>query len=123
MMILAWTRSLSGVYPVLWYTALPAKGEGEPDSLNKIVQSHILTEEQERELDRMADGVSRIDALAKTFPYKPPEQGETTVDTPPTLGEVYRAIDGAVDAYRLRMRNHDGQSAQIDRENENHVPT
>lgn len=123
MMVFAWTRSMSGVYPTLWYTAPPARGEGEPDSLRRIVQSHLLTEEQERELDRMPDGVSRIDTLAKTFPYNVQEQSEPTVDTVPLLDMLNPAIDAAVDAYRQRMRKHDGQSVQIDRENTANVPT
>lgn len=122
MMVLAWTKTLSGkVYPTLWYTSLPAKGEGEPGTLASIVQSHTLTEEQERELDRMPDGVSRLDAVAKTFPYIPKEQDEPTVDTRDAADILAPAIDAAVDRYRQRMRKHDGQSAQIDRETAQHV--
>ena len=114
MMILAWTRSLSGVYPVLWYTELPSKGEGEPDSLNKILQHHTLTEEQERELDRMADGVSRVDAAAKTYPYIPKETADVPVDNIDLAVMLAPAIDAAVDRFKSRQRKLDGQYAHMD---------
>lgn len=121
MMILAWVRSMSGVYPVLYYTQLPTKGEGEPDSLNRILQHHTLTPEQEAELDRMPDGVSRVDAAAKTFPYNSTDTTTDPVDTVLTMREVLGAVDDAVYAYRQRMRKYDGQTAQIDKENGTNV--
>jgi hypothetical protein len=119
MMLLAWHRGSRGPYPVLHYVAIAAKGEGEPDTRNRIVQSNVLTEDQEKALDAMPDGVSRVDAAAKFYPYIPPYGVDEALDSPPTIGEVYGAIDGAVSDYRRRMRRFDGQTAQIDKENGN----
>lgn len=119
MMILAWHRSPQGPFPVLHYVSLPAKGEGDPDTRNRVVQSNRLTDDQEQALDALPDGVSRLDTAAKFYPYIPQQIAEGPLDSPPTLREVYGAIDGAVDAYRRRMRAFDGQTAQIDKENGN----
>lgn len=124
MMVLAWHRSNGSPYPVLHYVALPAKGEGDPDTRNRVMQSTVLTALDERFLDQMPDGVSRLDAAAKLYPYVPQKVDDTpldAVDKGPTLGEVFSAIDGAVDAYRHRMRAFDGQTAQIDKENARNV--
>lgn len=119
MMLLAWHRGNRGPYPVLHYVAIAAKGEGEPDTRNRVVQSDMLTEDQERALDALPDGVSRLDAAAKLYPYIPKKTDDGALDSPITVGEVYGAIDGAVSDYRRRMRAFDGQTAQIDKENGN----
>lgn len=121
MMVLAWHRSNGKPYAVLHYVALPAKGEGDPDTLNRVLQSNRLTDAQEKELDALPDGVSRLDAAAKLYPYKPKDDANEPLDTAPSLGEVYGAINGAVDDYRRRMRAFDGQTAQIDKENARNV--
>lgn len=121
MMVLAWHRSNGKPYAVLHYVALPARGEGEPGTLNRVLQSNKLTDEQEKELDALPDGVSRLDAAANFYPYIPKDDADGTLDSVPTLGEVYRAIDGAVDVYRHRMRAFDGQTAQVDKENARNV--
>jgi ABC-type cobalamin transport system ATPase subunit len=116
MMILAWHRTLSGVMPVLHYVQLSAKGEGDPGTQVRILQHNRLTDEQERELDRMPDGVSRVDAAAKTFPFKPKIEAVEAVDTGSPMDMLNLAIDTAVDDYRRRMRAKDGQTAHIDRD-------
>lgn len=117
MMILAWHRSSRAPFPVLHYVQIPAKGEGEPDTRNRIVQQDTLTEDQEKELDALPDGVSRLDRAAQFYPYRSQQTAAETVDTVFTMGEMLGAIDGAVDNYRRRMRAFDGQTAQIDKEN------
>ncbi len=120
MMTLAWHRSPRGPFPVLHYVAIPAKGEGEPDTRNRVVQSNVLTEAQEQELDALPDGVSRLDKAAQFYPYKPTETVTEPLDTVFTMGELLGAINGAVDDYRRRMRAFDGQTAQIDKERLSH---
>jgi hypothetical protein len=122
-MYLVWSKSFTGkVSPQLWYVALPIKGEGEPDTRNRVVQSHQIPDALMPTLDALPDGVARLDYLASIYPYKEPITADTALDTPLMLSEVTGAhIDGAVDAYRQRMRALDGQSAQIDKERANHV--
>lgn len=119
MMLLVWTKTLTGrVYPTLWYSALPAKGEGEPGTLASVVSSHKLTKEQEKAIDALPAGVSHTDAAAAFYPLQlNADEADKAVDSPPTMREVFMAIDGAVANYRHRMRAFDGQSAQIDKEN------
>lgn len=116
MMILAWHRGSRNPYAVLYYTALPAKGEGEPDSRNRILQHHELTRSEEFETDMLPNGVSRLDYLAEKFPYIPPTIVDKPVDTRDLADMLAPAIDVAVDAYRRRVRSQDGQSAHIDKE-------
>lgn len=117
MMLLVWTKSLTGVYPVLWFSPLPTKGEGEPDSLNKIVQHDRLTAEQETAIDSLPAGLSKVDKAVEFYPLRSTKNSDEAVDSLLTLSEIWGAIDVAVDDYRRRMRKHDGQTAQIDREN------
>jgi hypothetical protein len=77
MMVLAWTRSMGGVYPVLWFTALPAKGEGDPGTLNRIAQSDRLTPDQEAIIDSLPGDVSKTDTAANFYPYRDPDPVDT----------------------------------------------
>lgn len=78
-MVLAWhAKGVGNPYPVLWYTQLPTKGEGDPSARASIVQSHTLSDADQNELDALPDGVSRLDYVAKKFPYVDPDPVDTT---------------------------------------------
>lgn len=122
MMLFVWQRATVGKpYPALWYTAIPAKGEGEPDSRNRVLQSHLLTEAEQNELDRLPNGVARLDYLAAKYPFhtknEPEKEVAEPVDSTNFIDRFAPAIDAAVDAYRHKQRRNDGQTAHIDREN------
>lgn len=126
MMVFAWHRaSVGNPYPVLWYTAIPAKGEGEPDARNRVLQSHLLSEAEQDELDALSNGVARLDYLAAKYPYHAPQEAaqepEIALDTAKAEAIALTAIDDAVVRYRTKQRANDGQTAHIDRERWHHV--